>query len=178
MYRFGESLMKGEVYLCTACLADFPFSDQAYAIQEDVLLNFDAAYRPEKLFSLFYYNKFSPYKNLIYRIKYRSHRSLGIYLGRLLGEKIKNECEADCIIPVPLHPKREKERGFNQAREIACGMAETIGVDIYDDVLFRVRTMHRKPGRMQAKGLKMSSIFLSCAIPLKLQEKRYCWSMT
>lgn len=70
----GESLMKGEVYLCTACLADFPFSDQAYAIQEDVLLNFDAAYRPEKLFSLFYYNKFSPYKNLIYRIKYRSHR--------------------------------------------------------------------------------------------------------
>ena len=73
--------MKGEVYLCTACLADFPFSDQAYAIQEDVLLNFDAAYRPEKLFSLFYYNKFSPYKNLIYRIKYRSHRSLGIYLG-------------------------------------------------------------------------------------------------
>ena len=39
----GESLMKGEVYLCTACLADFPFSDQAYAIQEDVLLNFDAA---------------------------------------------------------------------------------------------------------------------------------------
>ena len=55
----GESLMKGEVYLCTACLADFPFSDQAYAIQEDVLLNFDAAYRPEKLFSLFYYNKFS-----------------------------------------------------------------------------------------------------------------------
>lgn len=60
----GESLMKGEVYLCTACLADFPFSDQAYAIQEDVLLNFDAAYRPEKLFSLFYYNKFSPYKNL------------------------------------------------------------------------------------------------------------------
>ena len=57
--------MKGEVYLCTACLADFPFSDQAYAIQEDVLLNFDAAYRPEKLFSLFYYNKFSPYKNLI-----------------------------------------------------------------------------------------------------------------
>ena len=72
----GESLMKGEVYLCTACLADFPFSDQAYAIQEDVLLNFDAAYRPEKLFSLFYYNKFSPYKNLIYRIKYRSHRSI------------------------------------------------------------------------------------------------------
>ena len=51
--------MKGEVYLCTACLADFPFSDQAYAIQEDVLLNFDAAYRPEKLFSLFYYKDFA-----------------------------------------------------------------------------------------------------------------------
>ena len=48
----GESLMKGEVYLCTACLADFPFSDQAYAIQEDVLLNFDAAYRPEKLLNI------------------------------------------------------------------------------------------------------------------------------
>ncbi len=64
--------MKGEVYLCTACLADFPFSDQAYAIQEDVLLNFDAAYRPEKLFSLFYYNK--PGSQTACRSSRRPHR--------------------------------------------------------------------------------------------------------
>ena len=54
--------MKGEVYLCTACLADFRFPIRPMLFREDVLLNFDAAYRPEKLFSLFYYNKFSPYK--------------------------------------------------------------------------------------------------------------------
>lgn len=168
----GESLVKGEEYLCTACLADFPFSDQDYATQEELLLNFDVACRPEKLFSLFYYNKFSPYKNLIYRIKYRSHRSLGVYLGRLLGEKIKNECEADCIIPVPLHPKREKERGFNQAREIAVGMAGVMGVDIYDDVLFRVRNNASQTGKNASERLQNVEHIFELRDPVKIIGKQ------
>lgn len=168
----GESLMKGEMYLCTTCLADFPFSDQDYATQEEVLFHFDVACRPEKLYSLFYYNKFSPYKNLIYRIKYRSHRALGSYLGHLLGEKIKNECEADCIIPVPLHPKREKERGFNQAREIAYGMAETLGVDIYDDVLFRVRNNASQTGKNASERLKNVEHIFELRNPSKIAGKK------
>ena len=44
----------------------------------------------------------------------------------------------DCVIPVPLHPKREKERGFNQAFLIGTGIAEVLGVRLEPDRLRRV----------------------------------------
>ncbi len=42
-----------------------------------------------------------------------------------------------CIIPVPLHPKRLRERGYNQAEVIAKGLAESMGVPVITDVLLR-----------------------------------------
>lgn len=143
----GKSLVQSERYICTACLADFPFSDEAYASGESVLDGFEAGYRPECLHSLFYYNKFSHYKQLIYLVKYRSHRELGVYLGRLLGMKIAATCQADCIVPIPLHPQREKERGFNQALEIARGIEEVLHIAILKDVVIRTRNNASQTGK-------------------------------
>lgn len=164
----GESLMRGEKYMCSACLADFPFSDPDYATQENVLNHFNEYCRPENLFSLFYYNKFSPYKNLIYRIKYRFHKELGVYLGRMLGERIQNECRADCIIPVPLHPEREKIRGFNQAGEIARGISEVLGIEVYDDVIFRIQNNASQTGKSVSERLKNVAHIFELRNPQKI----------
>lgn len=146
----GGSLVRSEEYLCTGCMADFPFSDEAYCIGE-VLAHFDECCRPEKLHSLFYYNRYSNYRKLIYAVKYHSYQELGRFLGRLLGEKIKMSCIADCIIPVPLHRKREKERGFNQAYEIALGVGEFLGIEVMNDVIFRVRNNVSQTGKNAAE---------------------------
>lgn len=143
----GEGLVRGEEYLCSGCLADFPFSDEDFCTQQEIGAQWEPVYRPEKLYSLYYYNKFSPYKNLIYQVKYDSHKMLGRYLGCMLGQKIVGKCTADCIVPVPLHPKREKARGFNQAREIACGMAEVLKIPVYDDVIYRIRNNASQTGK-------------------------------
>lgn len=150
----GDSLVKSEKYLCTACLADFPFTDEDYTTSENVLDKFEEANRPVKLHSLFYYNKYSNYKNLIYLIKYQSYRKLGVYLGHMLGEKIASQCEADCIVPVPLHKKREKERGFNQAFEIARGVKEVLGIEILNDVIFRIQNNVSQTGKNAAERFK------------------------
>ncbi|MEG1948881.1 MAG: double zinc ribbon domain-containing protein [Odoribacter sp.] len=150
----GRSLVRGERYLCTACVADFPFSDETYATGTKVLENFDENCRPESLYSLFYYSKYSRYKNLIYTIKYHSHKQLGIYLGRMLGEHIAGICRADCIVPIPLHPKRERERGFNQSYQIALGVSEVLGIEILDDVVFRVHNNISQTGKSVSDRLK------------------------
>lgn len=150
----GESLVKDEKYLCTSCLADFPLADRDFPLGRKVLEHFEESCRPRELFVLFYYNKFSPYKNLIYLVKYRSQRELGVYLGRMLGKQMLGKCEADCIIPVPLHKKREKQRGFNQAREIARGISEVTGIPLRDDVLFRVKNNVSQTGKNAAERLK------------------------
>lgn len=143
----GESLVRNEKYLCTACLGDFPFTDEIFDSGKSVLDQFEPSCRPECLHSLFYYNKYSNYKNLIYLIKYHSYCCLGEYLGRMLGERIVSTCQADCIVPVPLHKKRERERGFNQAYEIARGVSEVLQIEICNDVVFRVQNNVSQTGK-------------------------------
>ncbi len=143
----GSVLVRGENYLCTSCLADFPFVDEDFVTDRAVLDNFNENFRPEALHALFYYNKYSDYKNLVYRVKYHSNRKLGVYLGRMLGQKISRHCQADCVVPIPLHPKRERERGFNQAREIAKGVSEVLGVELLDKVVVRTRNNVSQTGK-------------------------------
>ena len=59
-------LRRGEVYICSACLADFPCTDSLYQAETTVLKTFEEACRPEKLYSLFYYSKYSDYRKLVY----------------------------------------------------------------------------------------------------------------
>lgn len=134
----GRDLVRGEHYFCTGCVADFPVAE-------------DSCLGERKIYSLFYYSKYSPYRQLIYDVKYRSHRLLGRYLGRMLGGKLAGRCEADCIVPVPLHPKRERERGFNQSLEIARGVSEVTGMEVMEDVVVRVRNNVSQTGKSVAE---------------------------
>lgn len=167
----GDSLVKQEIYLCSACLADFPLADQDYGNYEDVLARFEENCRPKYLYSLFYYNKYSKYKNLIYLIKYHSHKKLGAFLGEMLGERIKDICQADCIIPVPLHKKRERKRGFNQANEIASGMSKILGIEIYNDVIFRVRNNVSQTGKNAGERLKNTENIFELRHPEKIRGR-------
>lgn len=149
-----NSLMRGEKYLCTSCLADFPITDAAYDAGENLLEHFDEACRPEKLYTLFYYNKYDIYKKLIYHIKYQSYKHLAFYLGQMLGERIQDTSAADIIIPIPLHPRRLRERGYNQALEIARGISEVLQIDIWDDVVVRTRNNVSQTGKNASERQK------------------------
>ena len=92
----------------------------------------------EHLYWLFRYDRASDFHKLVYAIKYRSNRELGVWAGKMLGERMKDVRGIDCIIPVPLHPEREKKRGFNQAFLIGTGIASVLGGRIEPEVLRRV----------------------------------------
>lgn len=129
--------MEEEKFLCSGCLFDFPFTDPAFRTDDFLLSAFDETWRPERLHTLFYYNKFSDYRQLIYAVKYHSKKDLGVYLGEMLGERMKGKTEADCIVPIPLHPKREKKRGFNQAYQIAWGIHRKLNLEVLNGVVAR-----------------------------------------
>lgn len=147
----GRALVRGERYLCTACLADFPFADDVFDGNRALAERFEGAERPpENLYTLFYYNRYGDYKNLIYSVKYYANRRLGFYLGRMLGERLLGKCTADCLVPVPLHPRRERERGFNQALEIARGINSVLGIEICDRAIIRIRNNDSQTGKTTA----------------------------
>ncbi len=167
----GKSLVGGERYMCTHCLSDFPFTDEAFETGKALLEGYPEHYRPLKLYTLYYYNKYSGYKNLIYLIKYQSYRQLAQYLGIMLGEKMKGSCLADCIIPVPLHPKREKLRGFNQAAEIARGINQVLHLELMEDVILRTKNNVSQTGKNVAERLKNTEHIFSLAAPEKIRGR-------
>lgn len=82
----------------------------------------------------------------LYKMKYHGRREYAEVYGRLLAQYFGSTVKragAEGIIPVPLHPKRQRERGYNQAALLAKTFGRETGIPVYED--FLVRTLHTPP---------------------------------
>lgn len=101
-----------------------------------------------------------PLKETIHYLKYNKILELVDPLCEILAEKLQYGFPHGdlVIIPVPLHPQREKERGFNQATIIAKKIGKIFDLPIYDDILIRIKNtppqinLSRKLRRKNIKG--------------------------
>ncbi|MFO7933998.1 MAG: ComF family protein [Bacteroidales bacterium] len=135
----GKSLeIPGEV-LCLGCEYRMPRTGFADDPENPVSMLFWGRVPVECGTSLFRFEKGSPYQALLHELKYRGNRRSGIYMGRLLGHELKQTAFSQCdlIIPVPLHRKRYRERGYNQSELIARGVSEVLLIPVETHVLVR-----------------------------------------
>ena len=81
-----------------------------------------------------------PLRAAIHALKYENGGALGPLLGELLVERwAAAEIEVDAIVPVPLHPERQRERGYNQSTLLATALVTSLGLPLCEPVLERVR---------------------------------------
>lgn len=86
-------------------------------------------------------------REAIHRFKYRNGRGLAGPLGELLANYVvEHSLPADVLVPVPLHPARLADRGFNQAALLAGEMGQHLGVPVVADSLLRVRHTRQQVG--------------------------------
>jgi len=79
-------------------------------------------------------------RQAIHQLKYQNLRTLAVPLARLLHEYlIANPVPAEVLVPVPLHPKRLRERGYNQSGILARKLGKLINLPVADDCLVRQR---------------------------------------
>jgi competence protein ComFC len=84
----------------------------------------------------------SYYQKIIHGFKYQQKMTLGHRLGKRLGKKLIDDklvSGFDCIIPVPLHPARKRERGFNQSEILAQEFSDVIHIPVLKKILKRTR---------------------------------------
>jgi len=125
----GERLISKEKYLCMNCRAELPVTNFHLNSDNNVAELFWGRIKIENATSLFYYKKGSRYQRVIHFIKYRGMKELGFEFGTHLGESLsesENFTTTDLIIPVPLHPRKKKKRGYNQSEYIARGVANIL----------------------------------------------------
>ncbi len=136
----GQSLRQNEGVVCIKCLFDLPRTDYFNNPDNPVINLFAGRLKLEKATALFSFQKGSRFRKLLHNLKYKNKPEIGILLGRELGAEMKksgNFSDIDVIIPVPLHTKRLKERGYNQSEMIGRGISEVTSIPQYTNVFFR-----------------------------------------
>jgi len=136
----GTVLSKNEQWVCTNCYLDIPKSDYWNDTKNPVNQLFWGKTKIEFASAFLIFSKGSRYRKLIHSLKYKDDQESGIELGRLYGKELYKQSKypkIDAIIPVPLHPKKQKKRGYNQSDCIAEGLSLSLNVPYVTDVLIR-----------------------------------------
>jgi ComF family protein len=121
-----NQLTKNEKIVCTFCRHDIPLFFNTNYSDNKITKTFYGRIIVEKATALLSYRKEGITKKIIHALKYKANEEIGVFLGNWLGEILKKNNEfvdIDLIIPIPLHPKKQKKRGYNQVSKFG----KTIG---------------------------------------------------
>jgi ComF family protein len=169
-----QSVLSGnETVLCTSCRASLPETDYHLPGKNPVEELFYGRLKLEKALALLFFDKGSKYRKLLHQLKYKGRKEAGIFLGHLLGSRIKvsNMPQIDFILPVPLHPARLRRRGYNQSRIIAEGIAEVLNVPVNDKALKRIHYTSTQTRRGRYERWQNVEGIFNCPDPLLVESK-------
>ena len=138
----SAKLLKGEEVICFKCQTELPKTDHWHDAENPMAKRFWGRVNLQGAAALFQFQKGEHVQHLLHQLKYRGRQDVGEYLGKMLGNLILKPDSVigkpDLVVPVPLHWKKQRKRGYNQCDPIAKGIAETIGVPMSDSALERV----------------------------------------
>lgn len=135
-----NALIQQEKFLCISCLHDLPITN-LHDNDSKVISNvFYGTVVFKHATALFYYPKKGVIRQLIHHLKYKNQKEISSYLGKWLGAELKASGfynDVDVIVPVPLHKKRMRERGYNQVEGFGKELAQSLNATYDDITLYR-----------------------------------------
>lgn len=129
----GASLQEGEEGICMRCNMDMPRTNYHLRKDNPVERMFWGKMPLERATSCFFYHKGSDFRRILHQLKYGGRKDLGEVMGRFMAAELSAIGffnGIDVIIPVPLHPRKQKQRGYNQSECIARGVSAVTGISI------------------------------------------------
>ena len=131
-----------ESSLCVSCQIELPQTHFHLTQNNPLFQKLKALFQLEKATGAFTFQKEGLIAHLIHDFKYKGNLQSGIILATYLAYSLQESLffkKIEGIIPVPLHPSREKKRGFNQAEIIGKLLSEKLKIPLFTDVLIRVK---------------------------------------
>lgn len=132
----NSRLYRNEKLLCFNCRTSLPQTHFHRDPENPVFKIFWGRVPIEFAAAFLYFSPKGTIQHMIHHLKYRKCADIGVLLGKAYGEVLKKDncfTDADCIVPVPLHPSKKKKRGYNQSEVIADGLSEAMGIPVDTD---------------------------------------------
>jgi len=135
----GNVLIRNERAICIHCLQSLPRTQFHLDPENEVAALLWGRFPFQYATAFIYFQKGSRYQNILHAIKYRGQKELGYHMGRLFGLELRDSpfAAVTLVHPVPLHPRKMRQRGYNQSEWIARGVAEALQVRFETSLLIR-----------------------------------------
>ncbi len=164
----SNALVQNEKFICSSCFFFLPKGElkidktsESSQILVDSPYFFGASH-------LFNFDKNGKTQHLLHELKYKSNTKLGVYLGELIGSDFQPFLkEIDYIVPVPLHPKKLYQRGYNQSEILANGISNIILKPVNTDNLTRIKnteTQTKKSKKARIENVKSAFSIMDTTI--------------
>lgn len=133
-------LMPNEIVICTNCRHEIPLTQFHLDSENEAFKKFYGKIEVEHVSVFLYFNKKGIVQELIHNLKYKGNEEIGTILGNWYVEDLKElklKTPFDMIIPVPLHSRKFKERGYNQVTTFGKALAKGLQIPYNDSILYR-----------------------------------------
>jgi len=158
-----KRLTESEQFLCLHCFCDLPRTHYHRRTDNPVMKLFTGFFHIHEIGSFLFFERDTKVQKLVHSFKYYGNKKLARYLGTIAAIEMKNDglfSRLDMLIPVPLHPKKERRRGYNQAEWIAMGVEQVYPTPIRKDVIVRkVDTITQTRKTVYERNLNVEEIF-------------------
>jgi ComF family protein len=138
----GNALTGQEEILCLKCALGLPFTRSWQNGYNPAAEKFLGRIDIVAAHSFLYFTKEGIVQHLIHQLKYGDRQDIAEYLGKMLALQLENAgCfeNIDFLIPVPLHPRKKRQRGYNQSLKICKGMEQVIHIPVLQHCLVKIK---------------------------------------
>ena len=136
----NEILSDNEIKICSDCRHELPLTHFHNDYINDLEKIFFGRVKLENATALFRFSKGGKVQKLLHNLKYRGHQQLGSIFGDWLSANLKSIPGfngIDTVIPVPLHSKRKRKRGYNQVSLFAKSIAHNLNYEYSENILVK-----------------------------------------
>jgi ComF family protein len=133
-------LLEQENLICINCRHNLPLTNHLQDRRNEAYRKFDGKIPIEHASAMMYYHKKGIGQHLIHRLKYKEKPEIGTLLGNWYSQDLsalETIKTVDFIIPVPLHKKRLKERGYNQITTFCEALSAELKIPVNNEILHR-----------------------------------------
>ena len=135
-------LTANEEHICAACTINIPLTNYQAKPGNPVERIFWTKIPICKANAYMHYKPNTRYAEIVKALKYHNNTRIGIYIGRTMAKELSNTDffnDIDYIVPVPLAKKRERKRGYNQAKYVALGVSQITNIPIVENHIRRIK---------------------------------------
>lgn len=137
-----KALGDADQKICLECLSSIRRLTIDDPLYREKRLQLTARGNISGLASVFHFEKDGTLQHLIHNLKYNEMTDVGVVFGEILGDALMpmlGTVSFNGVVPVPLHPLKKRDRGFNQSEFVCKGIRSTTGVKVMPNLLRRVR---------------------------------------